>query len=395
MADATGEPPAVPLLDLRAQYAQVRERVEAAMRRVVESQHFVLGPEVEAFEAEIAAYCGARFGVGCASGSDALYLALDALGVGPGDEVVCPSYTFFATGGAVTRLGARPLFCDIDPASYDATAATMAEAAGRGRRVRALLPVHLFGRAAEMEPILALGRELGAPVLEDAAQAIGALDAQGARAGARGAGAALSFFPTKNLGAYGDAGLVTTSDPELAARMRRQRVHGMDPKYYHESVGVNSRLDALQAAVLRAKLPFLESWTEARRRNAAWYDRAFAKAGAVPSTERPETGDLPLATPAPAPEGARHVYNQYVVRVPARLRDGLRAHLAERGIGSEIYYPLGLHEQVCFAELGYDRGALPETESAARETLALPVYPELSEAQLEHVVRTATSFLRG
>lgn len=395
MSQSPDAAPRVPMLDLRAQYESVREAVDAALRRVVESQRFVLGPEVAALEAEIAEHCGARFGVGCASGSDALYLALDALGVGPGDEVVCPSYTFFATAGAIVRRGARPLFADLEPESYNAGAEEMRAAARRGTRVRALLPVHLFGRAADMDGILALARELGVPVLEDAAQAIGAEDAQGRRTGSRGAAAAFSFYPTKNLSGFGDGGLVTTSDPELAARMRRQRDHGMEPRYHHATVGVNSRLDALQAAVLRAKLPWLERWNEARRRNAAWYDRAFAKAGAVPSSERLKAGALPLATPAPPPAPARHVYHQYVIRVPARLRDGLRARLAERGIGSEIYYPLGLHEQACFAALGYRGGDLPETEAAARETLALPVYPELSERQLEHVARTVVDFLRG
>jgi dTDP-4-amino-4,6-dideoxygalactose transaminase len=384
--------PKVPLLDLVAQYETIEDEVAAAIRKVVTSQHFILGPEVKALEEEIAAYCDTRFAVGCASGSDALLLALMALGVEAGDEVICPSFTFFATAGAVSRLGARPVFVDIEPATYNLDLEAVRKAAGRCSRLKAIIPVDLFGQAADLEGFVALGQELGVPIVEDAAQAIGTEDAQGKRAGSRAAIGCFSFFPSKNLGAYGDAGIVTTNDEELAERLSILRVHGSKPKYYHRVVGVNSRLDALQAAIVRVKLRHLDGWTAARQRNAAFYDAAFAEAGAAPSGSAP--GALPLTTPRPAAAQARHIYNQYVIRVPGERRDALRAHLTEAGIGTEIYYPLGLHEQDCFAELGYQRGDLPETEGATAGTLALPVYPELEKAQLQHVVGSVLGFLR-
>lgn len=384
--------PEVPLLDLQAQYATLRDEIDRAIAGVLESQRFIMGPEVEALEREIAAYSDAPHAVACASGSDALLLALTAVGVGPGDEVLCPSYTFFATAGAVWRLGARPVFCDIEPASYNVDPARMREAAAGCRRLKALLPVDLFGQVADLDAILALGAELGVPVVEDAAQAIGARDPSGARAGSRAAVGCFSFFPSKNLGAFGDGGIVTTGEAELAERMAILRLHGSRPKYYHALVGFNSRLDALQAAVVRVKLRHLEAWTKRRQENAAWYDAAFAQAGAAVSGS--EAGALPLWTPRPATASASHIYNQYVLRVPAELRDPLREELARRKIGSEIYYPLGLHQQACFAELGHRDGDLPETEAAARETLAIPVYPELEKAQLEHVAEAVVGFLR-
>lgn len=383
----------VPLLDLRSQYQTIREELDAAIRRVVEGQQFILGPEVEALERDLAAYCGSRFAVGCASGSDALLLALMALGIGPGDQVLCPSYTFFATAGSVWRLGARPVFADIDPATYNLDLEKTRRVAAGCRHLKALLPVHLFGRAADMEGFLELGRELGVPVIEDAAQAIGSQDAQGHRAGSRGAAGCFSFFPTKNLGGFGDGGMVTTDDPQIAEKIRILRVHGAEPKYVHGLVGLNSRLDALQAAVLRVKLRHLEVWTSRRRSHAAAYDAAFAAAGAHACGDAAEAGGLPLATPRPTSSPARHVYNQYVIRVPAERRDALRASLSDRGIGTEIYYPLGLHEQRCFADLGYRHGDLPETEAAAAETLALPIYPELEPAQHEHVVKSVIAGL--
>ncbi len=385
--------PEVPLLDLKAQYATLRDEIGAAIAGVLESQHFIMGPEVQALEKEIAAYSDAPHAVGCASGSDALLLALMALGVGPGDEVVCPSYTFFATAGAVWRLGARPVFCDIEPVTYNVDLAKVREAASRCTQLKALLPVDLFGQVADLDGLLALGQEFGVPVVEDAAQAIGARDGSGARAGSRATVGCFSFFPSKNLGAFGDGGIVTTGDPDLAERMAKLRLHGSKPKYYHSLVGVNSRLDAIQAAVVRVKLRHLDDWTKRRQENAAWYDDAFARAGAAP-TGAENDGTLPLRTPQPAPAAASHIYNQYVLRVPAELRDPLREALRERQIGSEIYYPLGLHQQACFAELGYGEGDLPVTEAAAAETLAIPVYPELEKAQLEHVAETVVDFLR-
>jgi len=385
----------VPLLDLKGQYAVIRDEVEEAIRRVLESQRFILGPEVEALEHEIAEYCGVPFAIGCASGSDALLLALIALGVQAEDEVLCPAYTFFSTAGSVARLGARPVFVDIDPATYNLDLESARKAAAGCTRLKALIPVDLFGQACDLESLLSLAEELDVCIVEDAAQAIGAEDAQGQRCGSRGAVGCFSFFPSKNLGGYGDGGIITTRDPELAARIRALRVHGAGPKYHHSMVGLNSRLDELQAAVLRVKLPHLGTWTAGRQANAARYDEAFRGAGARLSGEPEGTGRLRLAVPRPAQRGARHVYNQYVIRVPAAARNGLRDALLDQGIQTEIYYPLGLHEQACFSALGGARGDLRETEAAAAETLALPVYPELSPEQLEHVVRSVVAFLQS
>lgn len=387
------DPPEVPLLDLRPQYESLRREIDAAVASVVSSQQFVLGPEVEAFEREVAAYCGAPEAVGVGSGSDALLLALMALGVGPGDQVLVPSFTFFATAGSVVRLGAEPVFCDVEADGWNVSAATLEKGAAGCSRLRAIVPVHLFGRAAPLEEIEALAASLGAPLLEDAAQAIGASDARGRRVGSSGHLAAYSFFPTKNLGGFGEGGLVTCHDADVAETVRTLRVHGMKPKYHHELVGVNARLDALQAAVLRVKLPHLESWHAGRARNARFYDERFRAAGAQGASVALEEGGLPLRVPeTPAPP-ARHVWNQYVIRVPAERRDALRAHLAERRIGSEVYYPVPLHLQACFRELGYPPGSLPVAEAGARETLALPIFPELTALQLEHVAETVLAFL--
>lgn len=383
----------VPLLDLKAQYASIREPVRAAIDRVLESQSFVLGPEVEGLEKELADYCEVTHAIGCASGSDAILLALMAHGVGAGDEVLCPAYTFFATAGSVARLGAVPVFVDIDPATYNMDPVAARAAAARCRRLRAIQPVHLFGQAADPEAWLALGREYGVPVIEDAAQAIGARDASGRRVGSRSTVGCFSFFPSKNLGGYGDGGLLTTNDSELADRLRLLRMHGSRDRYLHPLLGVNSRLDALQAAVLRVKLVHLDAWSAARREHAASYDRAFVALGARSSSVPWAPGGFPVRTPAAPPEPAWHVYNQYVIRIPAERRDALQKHLAAGGIGSAIYYPLGLHLQDCFAPLGYRPGSLPETERASRETLALPVYPELTPAQLDHVVASVAEFL--
>jgi dTDP-4-amino-4,6-dideoxygalactose transaminase len=355
----------VPLLDLRAQYASIRDEIRAAIDRVCESQQFILGPEVEAFEREAAAFLGARHAVGVSSGTDALLAALWALGVGPGDEVIVPAYTFFATAGAPVRLGARPVFVDVEPEGLNLDGAQVR--ARLTSRTKAIIPVHLFGRPADLEPLLGLG----VPVVEDAAQAIGARDAGGRAAGTIGRAGCFSFFPSKNLGGFGDGGMVVTDDAGLAERMRILRVHGMNPKYHHREVGGNFRLDALQAAVLRVKLRHLSRWTQARRDRAERYRRFFREAGLE--------GRVRLPADAPG-----HVYHQFVIRVPDR--DGLRAHLERSGIGTEIYYPVPLPHQECFAGLGHRPGEFPVSEAAARESLALPMYPELTEEQQRAVV---------
>jgi dTDP-4-amino-4,6-dideoxygalactose transaminase len=378
---AASEATAVPALDLKAQYATIRDEIDRAVRGVIESQHFILGPEVAALEAEVAAYCGAARGVGCSSGSDALLLPLLALGVGPGDEVVTSPYSFFATAGAIWRTGARPVFVDIEPDTYNIDP-TRVEAA-LSPRTRAILPVHLYGQAADMAPINAIAEGRGLAVIEDAAQAIGA-GYHGRRAGALATVAAFSFYPSKNLGAFGDAGMVTTDDPDLAARVARLRVHGMEPKYYHHEVGYNARLDALQAAVLRVKLRHLDAWTEARRAVADRYRTLF------------DEHDLAGVVVSPAEKpGHFHVYNQFVIRVPEAARDPLRAHLSARRVGTEIYYPVPLHLQSCFAALGHAPGDFPVAEAAARETIALPIYPELADDAQRHVVVAIAEFFRG
>jgi dTDP-4-amino-4,6-dideoxygalactose transaminase len=383
----------VPLLDLKAQFAQIRAEVMPVIDRVCAGQHFILGENVRAFEEEIARYCSASAGVGVSSGTDALLLALMALSVGAGDEVITSPFTFFATAGTIARAGARPVFCDIDPQTFnispeavqafidDRCAVTSGQLIHRetGGRIKALMPVHLYGQCADMDPLMAIARRYGLKVIEDAAQAIGSTYRNGKHAGTFGDVGCFSFFPSKNLGAFGDAGLCTTDDAELAERLRVLRVHGGKPKYFHALIGGNFRIDELQAAVLRVKLKYLDGWTAGRRHNAAFYDAAFAAAG---------LGDR-LRTPV-AEAGYRHIFNQYVVRV--RDRDGLRARLAERGIGSEIYYPVPLHRQECFAYLGYGAGDFPHSEQAAAETLALPIYPELDQAQLGHVVATVAEF---
>ena len=375
----------VPLLDLRPQYEELRGEIGPAIARVVESQQFILGPEVDELERELASYCGAPDAIGVGSGSDAILLALMAHGIGPGDQVICPTYTFFATAGCVARLGAEPIFADVDPATFNVTVADVERAARRCTRLKAILPVHLFGQAVDLEGLVALGARLGVPVIEDAAQAIGAGDARGRRIGSAGPLACFSFFPTKNLGGFGEGGLVTCHDADLGDVIRTLRVHGMKPRYRHRMVGVNARLDAIQAAVLRVKLGHLEKWHAARARNAAYYAEAFAKAGAAPAGVPLADGGLPLRYPVAPPAPARHVFNQYVVRVPAARRDALRSALAEAGVGSEVYYPIPLHLQECFRDLGGREGDFPVSETASRETLALPIHPHLTDAQREAV----------
>ncbi len=365
---------AVPLLDLTRQYASLRGEVRGVLDRVCEAQRFILGPEVEAFEEESARALGSAHAVGVSSGTDALLVALMALGVGPGDEVILPAFTFFATAGVVARLGAVPVFADIDPVDFCMPAAEVARL--RTPRTRAVIPVHLFGQAAPMAAILEAAE--GLPVLEDCAQAWGAaFDGQGV--GTMGILGAFSFFPSKNLGGFGDGGLVTTGDGELAARLRELRMHGQSGPYLHPRVGGNFRLDALQAAVLRVKLPHVQSWIRGRRENAARYRELFEQAGLH--------GVVGL--PAEVP-GRGHTYNQFVIRVPRR--DELRAYLLERGIGCAVYYPLPLHLQPCFSELGGREGDLPEAERASREVLAIPVFPELTAAEQEEVVDAIAGF---
>jgi dTDP-4-amino-4,6-dideoxygalactose transaminase len=383
----------VPLLDLKAQYAAHKSELDAAMWRVAESQYFILGPEVEALEAEIATYTRTPHAIGCASGSDALLLALMALDIKPGDQVLCPSYTFFATAGAVSRLGAIPVFADIDPVTYNLDPQSARQAASRCKRLKALIPVHLFGLCADTTAFEELARELKVPMIEDAAQAIGSEDSRGRSAGSVGAMGCFSFFPSKNLGCFGDGGMITTRDAGLAEKMSVLRIHGSKPKYYHKVVGINSRLDALQAAVLRVKLKFLDQWTTGRQRNAATYNELFSAAGAQMSDVPLSKGGFPLRLPKPPPSPARHIYNQYIIRVPKEQRDPLREDLKRERIGTEVYYPLPLHRQECFADLGYEVGTLPHTESAANETLALPIYPELSHEQLKHVADAVIKFL--
>jgi len=385
--------PNVPLLDLKAQFAQIRAEVMPAIDQVCASQHFILGEQVRALEEEVARYCKASSGVGVSSGTDALLLALMALNIGAGDEVITTPFTFFATAGTIARTGARPVFCDIDPETYNLSVSAVQSfiddhctAQGgqlinraTGGRIRALMPVHLYGQSADMDPLMAMARRYGLKVIEDAAQAIGTEYKNGARAGTIGDVGCFSFFPSKNLGAFGDAGLCTTNDPELAESLRVLRVHGGKPKYFHAVIGGNFRLDELQAAVLRVKLKYLDGWTEGRQRNAAYYDAAFAGAGLGAKLRTPH-----------AVAGYRHIFNQYVVR--AQSRDALRARLTERSIGSEIYYPVPLHLQKCFAYLNYRAGDFPQSERAAEETLALPIYPELDQAQLAYVVATISEF---
>lgn len=381
--------PPVPLLDLKAQYEKISAAIDAAIRRVVQTQTFILGPEVKAFEEEMAKAIGSPYAIACASGSDALLLALMALDLEPGSEIITTPYTFFATAGSIVRLGLKPVFCDIEPGTFNIDPAKMA--ACITPRTRVILPVHIFGQCADMAPILMLAEEHGLAVIEDAAQAIGARY-RGAGAGTIGDIGCFSFFPSKNLGGYGDGGLMTTTNVRLAARLRALRTHGSTQTYLHEWVGVNSRLDALQAAILRVKLPYLDSWSDARAANADRYRRFFTEAGlAEEGTLEPQVGRVVL----PPAVMERHVYNQFVIRVQASRRNELRGHLQACQIGSAVYYPLPLHLQPCFHDLGYHEGDLPVAELAAKETLALPVFPELSEAQQRQVVGEIKAFLQS
>ena len=378
----------VPLLDLRAQYATIRDEVRAAVDAVLESQSFILGSEVEALEREVAAYSQCEYGIGVSSGTDALLVSLMALDIGPGDEVITSSYSFFATAGVISRVGARPVFVDIDPLTYNMDPDAL-ESAVTGS-TRAIIPVHLYGQAADMEPIMDVARAHDLYVIEDAAQAIGS-EYRGRRAGSMGHLGCFSFFPSKNLGGIGDGGMVTTRDQDLAERVRLLRNHGFGPKYYNRVVGANFRLDAIQAAVLRVKLRYLDGWTEGRQHNADTYRRLFheAELGASPDAQRAGFEMPGVGLPA-AMEDRRHIYNQFVVRVDRR--DALREHLKDRQIGTEIYYPVPLHLQECFADLGYKTGDLPVSEQASLDSLALPIYPELTTEMMAAVVAAIADF---
>ena len=405
---------AVPLLDLQRQYEQIRAELLAAVGRVCASQQYTLGSEVESFERDLADFCGAKEAVGCASGTDALSVALVAAGVQPGDQVLTTPFSFFASASAIARAGARPVFADIDSATFNLDPAQVeAHLRGSGyRKLRALLPVHLYGQCADMDRLQPLTDEFRLALIEDAAQAIGA-SWRDCRAGSMGVAAAFSFYPSKNLSAYGEAGLVTTNDPELAAHMRRLRNHGSSRRYVHEELGWNSRLDAMQATILRVKLKYLEEWNQARRQRAARYDKLFAEAGLTPGRRSQPHAAKPGSEPASASHAtinhrqstisasspvhlpqtssnAHHIFHQYVIR--ARRRDELREFLSARQIGSEIYYPIPLHLQPCFAYLGYREGDFPEAERAAKEVLALPMFPELTEDEQRWVVASVAEF---
>ena len=373
----------VPLLDLKAQYARIREEIKSAVDEVLESQVFILGPKVESLEKNVAAYCGAKHAVGVSSGTDGLLVALMALGVTSGDEVITTPFTFFATAGAIARLSAIPVFVDIDPVTYNIEPTGLERAISV--RTKAIIPVHLFGQCAEMDAIMALSRKHGIPLVEDAAQSIGA-EYKGRKAGTLGTIGVFSFFPSKNLGGFGDGGMVVTDDPALDERIRLLRHHGSSKTYHHSVVGGNFRLDALQAAVLGVKLRYLDGWSAARRENARFYDRRFEECGLT------ERGRLvcPAAVYQTGGDPNYHIYNQYTLR--AGDRDRLRAFLKDAGVGSAVYYPVPLHLQECFAKLGYGSGDFPEAERAAKEVLSIPIYPELSMKQKEYVVQRIAEF---
>ncbi|MEI9896322.1 MAG: DegT/DnrJ/EryC1/StrS family aminotransferase [Chthoniobacter sp.] len=373
----------VPLLDLKLQYAPLKAQLLKEIEAVADSQALLLGPQTEKLEKAVAAYCGAGHAIGASSGTDAQLVLLMALGIGPGDKVITTPYTFFATASCVARLGATPVFVDIDPVTFNISVPALEDALARTPDAKAIIPVHLYGQCADMAGILALGKKYGIPVLEDAAQALGARHPLGA-AGAMGEAGWFSFYPTKNLGAFGDAGMVVCQDDALAAKIRALRNHGMEVRYFHKWIGGNFRIDAIQSAVLNVKLPHLDEWSAGRRARAAFYRQAFA------------AHPLPITLPAEVYAGSgipnHHIYNQFIVRTPQR--EALRAHLGKAGIATEIYYPLSLHLQECFAYLGHREGEFPESERAAQETLALPIFPELTEDQQAYVVAEVAAFYR-
>ena len=367
----------IPLLDLQAQHKHIREEVLAEIVRVVDSQKFILGEDVKKLEGEIASYCQAKYAIGCASGSDALILALMALDIRTGDEVLTTPYTFFATAGAISRVGATPVFVDVDKETFNLNVELTKKTLATHTKVRAMIPVHLFGGCADMDPILEMAAERGIPVIEDAAQSIGS-EYKGRRAGTMGQIGTFSFFPSKNLGCYGDGGIITTGDAALAERLAALRVHGGKKKYYHEWIGMNSRLDALQAAVLRVKLRYLDGWSEGRQKNAELYRTHLAKMA------------VPVKALQPAAYQTRHIYNQFVIQ--GERRDALQAHLKGQGIGTEVYYPIPLHLQPCYAFLGHKKGDFPVSERLAEQSLALPVHSELPAEDIEYVCETIRAF---
>ncbi len=376
------------MLDLKRQYETIKDDVAAAVERVLTTQYFIGGPELDAFERESGAYLGAQACVGCASGTDALWLALVAAGVQPGDRVLTSPFTFFASASSITRCGATPVFADIDPATFNLDPVAVEKFLQSNPPLRAIMPVHLYGQCADMYTFSALAQQYAFAIVEDAAQAFGATW-QGKKAGTLGNAAAFSFYPTKNLSAYGDGGAVTTDDEDLAAHIRRLRNHGSSQRYYHEEIGWNSRLDALQAAVLRIKLKHIDLWNAQRRAIAAQYDALFRVTSLVKLAATTVDTQAPIALLQTRPE-AFHIYHQYVVR--AFRRDELRAFLSERGIGTEIYYPVPLHLQQSFAYLGYKPGDFPESERAAKESLALPIFPELRDDEQQRVVAAIAEF---
>jgi dTDP-4-amino-4,6-dideoxygalactose transaminase len=363
-----------PLLDLKTQYAGIKEDVEKAVLNVLESGRYILGPEVKALEEEVAAFSDARYGIGVGNGTDALVLTLDAAGVGPGDEVITSPFTFFATAESVSRLGAKPVFVDIDPRTFNLDVSQIKDKINE--RTKAIIPVHIFGQPADMDEVMALAQEHGLFVLEDAAQAIGA-EYKGRKVGSLGHAATFSFFPTKNLGGYGDGGMIVTDDPELDSKLRSLRVHGRSPKskYYNSLIGYNSRLDEMQAAILRVKLKHLQSWNEARRKNARLYDELLK--------------DTPVVTPFAA-EDRKHIYHLYIIQ--AENKEGLMEHLKNNGVATNAYYPVPLHLQEVYRDLGYQEGDLPVAEAASKRTMALPLYPELSEETIRHIANLVKVF---
>ena len=370
----------IPLLDLEALHAPLRAEILAAITRVVDSQRFIMGPDVQELEGLIADYCGCRYAIACASGSDALFLALLATGIKPGDRVLTTPYSFFATAGAITRAGATPVFADIDPLTYNLDCKAAEQVLETTPGITAILPVHLFGGCADMDPILEIARRRNCSVIEDGAQAIGA-EYKGRRAQSIGVMGCISFFPSKNLGALGDGGMVTTNDAELAGRLRSLRLHGTTKKYYHESIGINSRLDTLQAAVLKVKFKYVDEWSGGRQRNAMLYREFLGRCGA------------PITVPAEAAYQTRHVYNQFVIRAPRR--DGLKAWLQDNGVSTEVYYPVPLHLQPCYRDLGYHEGDFPASEEAARQSLAVPVHSAMEREDIEYVVQLIAAFLEN
>lgn len=383
----------VPLLDLRAQYEQLKQPINEALLRVAASQAYILGPEVELLERELAEYLNVSHAIGVSSGTDALLIAFMALGIGAGDEVIVPTFSFFATAGCVSRLGALPVFADVDPDTFNINPKAVRSAITS--RTKAIVPVHLFGQAADMEALMDIHSETGIPIVEDAAQAIGTQTSNGARVGTIGMIGCFSFYPTKNLGAMGDGGLVTTNDDDLAEKMMRLRNHGMEPRYYHRMVGGNFRLDAIQAAVLRVKLPHLPAWHQARRRNAEQYNRLFSEHGLTTGMSRAFDSDNTVLIPAVVTDRFatdHHIFNQYTIQ--SRNRDALRTFLHKKGIGTEIYYPVPFHRQECFAGLKRSSGAFPVADSLCSCVLSLPIYPELASHQIEEVVATVAEFER-